>query len=108
MTNENELDKDLEKAVEQALETPLPAPVEDRPLWLHEKASLHKGLKANTFRLGKREKSVNLPKVDAEGQALKLPNGGDIMVKDYSDVKFWHNGKLISKAEHDELTNGVK
>jgi hypothetical protein len=105
MTNEE--NKDLEQAVEEALKTPIPAPVPDIKPYLHQTSGA-RGLKGNTFPLGQKSKPSNLPKLDASGEVLKLSNGGDILVKDLSGIKFWHEGKLISKAEHDELTNGIK
>ena len=107
MTNEKDL---LEKAIEQAMETALPEKEEPKLPRLYEKVrfGFNRNLKANSFPVGQKSKLSNLPKLDASGEAVKLPNGGQYLVKDYSTVKFWHEGKLISKAEHDELTNGVK
>lgn len=98
----------LEKAFEEANALPVPETKEKVKPWLHSTAYFNKGLNANSFPMGKGKKSPNLPKMDASGEVIKLPNGGAVLVKDYSNIKFWHEGNLISKAEHDELTNGVK
>lgn len=109
MTNEEQTEQELlQKAVEEAVAMPVPEEAPKEKLWLHQTARIHKRLKGNTFPLGQKSKPANLPKLDASGETLKLPNGGAVLTKDYSNVKFWHEGKLISKAEHDELTNGIK
>lgn len=110
MTNETEDQKLMEQAVEKALATPVPEEVNQKAPYLHQKVKFgfNRNLKSNSFPVGQKPKPSNLPKLDASGEVVKLPNGGDSLVKDYSNVKFWYNGKLISKAEHDELTNGVK
>ena len=108
MTEDNKLN-DLQTAVELALQEPVPEQNPDRVPYLFEKVrfGFNRNLKPNQFPLGKSDKPKFIPKLDASGEPVKLPNGGAVMVKDLSGIKFWHEGKLISKAEHDELTNGV-
>lgn len=114
MTNTEEKST-LETAVKQALATPEPEQQERKP-YLFETVG-RTFLKGNKFPVGKKAQAELKPKV-VNNQVVELHKprtvvnhktktativGVSIMVKSYGHVKFWHEGKLISKAEHDKL-----
>ncbi len=108
MTNEENESSILVKAVEEALKVPVPSQETPDLMTFQKCAPDRVGLPKNKFRVGSKEVKVMAAKSDSEGKPVVHGNGGHIYLKDYSNIKFWHEGKRISKAEHDELTNGVK